>query len=466
MKNTRIILALVALLLTAGLVAAALRLNKQGQAAEQAFAPPLPAVTLLKLEKQTVGVHETFYGLIEPWQEVSLGLQVGGQIEVIGKVQTGSQSKTYDYRLDEESRVKKGQQILRLEDAKVRAQLAAAEASVAQAEASVNEAKSALVQEAAGVEAARGGVAEAEANQQRAVDEFKRVKKLDDQGIATTTEMDRVATERQAADARMRIARASLDQAVASEATSQQRLITANANLASAQAGLNGAKADLAHTFLFSPIDGIISDLPIEEGEIVSAGQTVASVLDVDTVKLVVGIVESKISRIQPGAKAKVTVEATGERANFPAGASLLGEITRVSVASEVNTGLFRVEIRLDNSDGTLRPGMIGRADILVDEVVCYPVPLEATVLRDKQQYVSFAVEKAGEQFSVRTVPLPQGTETDEFFLLDELPDGMSDLIYEGHRTVKDQSQVVVRSRTTLADRDHYQARVSAPLLP
>lgn len=460
MRRALLVIFCVVLFLGTGLGLSLLRQAQRSHAAEKALVTPPPAVTLLRLEKRRIAIRESFYGLIEPWEQVDLGLRRGGQVAVIGK-RKGRQSQEYEYKIEEESRVKRGQQILRLDDAQERAGLASADARVEQAKATVLSAKSTVSRAKAVIEAARAGVAEAEAEQQRAVDEFERVSKLHAADRASITEMDRITADRRRADARMRIAQAKFREVSANLEAAEADLATAEASLLEAGAVRDARAADLADMVLVAPLDGVISDLPIEEGEIVAAGQMVAVLMDVARVKLVTGVVERKVSVLRLNSPVDVFVESLGRRGfQGDPPRKFSGSVSRISVAADEQTGLFTAEIKLDNEDGLLRAGMVGRAEIVVDEVDAFPVPVEAAVNHDGAWTLFFAEHTTGSVVRAVQMPMPVGPETEEFRLVENLPDNRRELIYEGQSRLKAGDEIQVLGHTTLERREDYQGRL------
>lgn len=167
-----------------------------------------------------------------------------------------------------------------------------------------------------------------------------------------------------------------------SGATSNQALVTNRAAFIRAQAELQAAVADrsLAEADLdlhqaerdkaciCSPIDGVILNRAVDEGQIVASSLS-APVLftvaeDLTKMDLQVFIDEADIGRTKVGDKAEFTVDAYDERV-FPA------EITEIRFAPETVEGVvsYKAILAIDNSDLSLRPGMTATADITVAEI-------------------------------------------------------------------------------------------------
>jgi membrane fusion protein (multidrug efflux system) len=149
---------------------------------------------------------------------------------------------------------------------------------------------------------------------------------------------------------------------------------------AEAKSIVSGAVLDVARTNLeraevVAPMTGVLNELPMEVGEYVSPGDTVAQVVDVSRLKAVVQIPERDILYLRQGARIQVAV--TPEHAT-------VGQVSYISEVADEETRTTRVEITVDNSRRTLRSGMIVRARIqrrLLSNAVMAPlaavIPLE-----------------------------------------------------------------------------------------
>jgi multidrug efflux system membrane fusion protein len=165
-------------------------------------------------------------------------------------------------------------------------------------------------------------------------------------------------------------------------AVGQEQVEQKAAELASLQASVARAEADLAGTrqrledaTLLAPFDGVISLVQVEPGEFVSAGQAVMAIGGLDRVEVRVLLPASLVSELKNGdlLTVKVPQLATSETQ---------GVVTEVSSIGEKDTGLFpvTVELSIDPVTTMIRPGM--QAEVLLDyaDVTGLVVPLRSIV--------------------------------------------------------------------------------------
>ena len=148
-------------------------------------------------------------------------------------------------------------------------------------------------------------------------------------------------------------------------------------------------QAQIDDGILVSNVDGVISKRLIQEGESVGMGQTVFEVIQVDQVKLVVGVPESRIRRMLESQNrdmlAKVDLIGQSRKGTVE---TRIGNVSQIGEASDEMSGLFEVEILLDNKDRYYRPGMIAIARIVVDNYDGFRIPLDSVFVRSGKTYV------------------------------------------------------------------------------
>ncbi len=188
----------------------------------------------------------------------------------------------------------------------------------------------------------------------------------------------------------------------------QTQLEVAKANLESAQfftkqqkASLDEIRDSFSKTIITSPIDGTITSLNAEVGEIVmvgtmnNAGTVIMTVADLSTIEVEVNVDETDIARVRVGQDAKIELDALPDT-------SFKGVVTEVGNAAQ-NAGTsgvtnFTVKILLLDKVERIKPGMTSTVDITTDKRkdVLY-VPIQAVVMRpDKSDSLKKAAGNSG----------------------------------------------------------------------
>lgn len=159
--------------------------------------------------------------------------------------------------------------------------------------------------------------------------------------------------------------KAQMDTAQAAVDRSKAELESAKAAVNEAQANLRAIERDLSKSIIRSPVDGIVLSRTVEVGQTVAASFT-APVLfviaeDLRKMDLVVTVAEADIGRVAAGQKASFTVDAWPTRTYH-------AMVQRVAYGSVItnNVVTYNVELGVENSDLSLRPGMTATADISV----------------------------------------------------------------------------------------------------
>jgi HlyD family secretion protein len=173
------------------------------------------------------------------------------------------------------------------------------------------------------------------------------------------------------------LAQAKSDYQTLIEPISANDLAAARTQLTSASINVDKAKYNMEQATLTSPIDGIVSALNYKKGDIIldsSTANSVATIINNDTLYIEVNVEESDISKLKVGDKADVTFDAVD-------GVDLTGEISFISLTSVTNSSgivTYLVRVILTNTDkAQIREGMTASLEFITSEaknVVAIPV--------------------------------------------------------------------------------------------
>ncbi|MFQ5456271.1 MAG: efflux RND transporter periplasmic adaptor subunit [Nitrospirota bacterium] len=114
---------------------------------------------------------------------------------------------------------------------------------------------------------------------------------------------------------------------------------------------------EIEDTRIISPMDGIVTELYVEEGEMVSKGSTIAVVSDYTRFILKGGLSEEEAVHVKRGVNAEVIIDALG-------GVSIDGVVKFIGIQSGNPVGSIPVEIEIIDKNGLILPGMVGKGII------------------------------------------------------------------------------------------------------
>jgi len=285
-------------------------------------------------------------GTVEARESIELGFQLAGRIQ-----------RVY---VEEGQSVKAGQVLAELDPADYQfgADIASGEASAAQA-----------LAEKAKAGTRRQDLAQAQAAFDQADDEYRRMKTLFERKSLAPNDFKKI-------EAHYLVSRQKLDEAKEGARAEDIAAAVAKAGQAGANVKLNRKR--VADTKLLSPISGVIGRRLMDPGEMVAAGMPVFAVLNLNPVRVRVGIPEAEVVRVKLGQKAVVTIPAMD-------GAAFEGRIELLGYAAEPSSRTFAVRILVPNPKLTLRAGMIAEAEIEGDATVRAITIPGSAIVRDPQ---------------------------------------------------------------------------------
>ncbi len=190
---------------------------------------------------------------------------------------------------------------------------------------------------ASAVVAARAAVSRAEANAQKAANDWKRAEELGAKGDISRSQLDAARAANEAAQADVASARAQLQSAIddqqgalANVQQAQGRLTQstpvgaqvqaaqadaklAHARVQSAQAALNAAQLTLSYTKIYATTDGIASKLDVHAGGLIAQGQPIVQLVPLQTY-VIANFKETQVANMKTGERAVIRVDALGRR--------------------------------------------------------------------------------------------------------------------------------------------------------
>lgn len=425
----------------------------------------------------------TASGEVRPVQFYNLTAEVPGRVEAI--------------YVTEGQPVKKGQPLVKVDPTQSSFAVSAGEANVRVSQADVQNQQVALDQARNNVNQEKAALAGAEADLERlqadlhyAESEYKRNEELVEKGVINKSQFDSVKSRYEQAQASVSSQKSRINQIKVQIKDAELAISRAEAALNSSQQRVQQGQANLAQqadqlkkTTRYSPIDGVVSSLPVKVGEYALASFSTTPLLtvaDMSQINTEIHVDETDIADVQLGQKAKIKVDALGEQEIdgevIEKGASAITKSGQ-TIASTTNSQEakdFLVKIKLTPSEevrNKLRPGMSATATITTataDSVTT--VPLQAIVPRElpkdkaaEQQPPASASTKKKEVEGVfvfeggkaKFVEVTTGIKGDQEIELKSGPKENDEIIigpYKTLRSLKDGDQVKREAKPTGAE--------------
>jgi len=295
------------------------------------------------------------------------------------------QAKITHLYIKEGDRVKAGQLLASLDNIQYAADVAANNAMVSASRMDADAAKAA-------VNTAEADLNQAKAEYERATLDFNRNKALYDAQLIAKADYD---TKKAAYDT----ATAQIGQAKAKLAQAKANLDSAQGHIGQNVATLRRVSDVLSKTEYRAPFDGVITNLPVREGETVvpgiqnSPGSTLMTVADTSLITAEVKVDESDIVNVQLGQSAEVSIDAIPKQ-KFKGTVTEIGgnavlRSTGVSTAQTVSSGQeakdFKVVIALQNPPLNVHPGLSATARITTaNRTGVLAIPIQALTIRER----------------------------------------------------------------------------------
>lgn len=206
--------------------------------------------------------------------------------------------------------------------------------------------------------------------------------------------------------------------------------------LAASKADYDGAKSLLAtieqeieDTHIKAPFKSILEETFVEAGDVVNIGDKVATVIELDPLKMICHISEKDISRVNERAKAQVILSSLGDK-------KLSAEVIFISKAADPKTRTYRVELTTPNPEMTIPAGLTARITFPTGTAHGYLISPATVSLRDDGTIGVKGVEEGKVVF----YPIDVVETKPEGLLIRGLPDKISlittggDFVIEGQK--------------------------------
>ncbi len=181
---------------------------------------------------------------------------------------------------------------------------------------------------------------------------------------------------------------------------------TANASLESARTALSTAEENLTNTKIYALSPGYIASKNATVGQMAAAGTELFSIKNTDALMAEIEVTESVIPFIRQGTKAVIDVQSAGIE-------DLTGFVNLVNPTKNEKTGMYTVQVNIDNREHKLNVGMFADVALITEtSSEAITVPSDAVLLSGEESYV-YVASADGTTAEKRIVTT--GIDTDEY---------------------------------------------------
>ena len=312
--------------------------RKEETPAEAAANTPVDVTTAAAITRDLPRFFEAT-GSLAGDEQTDVAPQTAGKVVAVG--------------VDIGSFVRRGQMLVKLDDAELKLRVDQAVAQVEQAKANVRQAE-----EKIGLKPGQpfdpnrvAEVAAAKVTFDLAERNFRRAEKLIESGDVSRSFYDE-------ARARRDQTKEQYDVAVAQARQNYAAVDVARTTVANAESQLALARKNLSYSVIPAPIDGFVAERTADLGEYVSPQQKVATIVRTNPLRIKIDIPEQAISAVKIGQSVSVTTSSWPDK-NFA------GRVARIAPNVSAQSRTLSVEAEVENGSGALKPGQFATVRIL-----------------------------------------------------------------------------------------------------
>ncbi len=189
---------------------------------------------------------------------------------------------------------------------------------------------------------------------------------------------------------------------------------TAKASLENARTALNTAKENLENTKIRALSSGYVSSKNATVGQMASPGVELFSIKSTNSLMAEIEITESVIPYVTQGTKALVDIQSADIE-------DLEGVVSLVNPTKNAQTGMYTVQVDIENAEDKLNVGMFADVTLAIEESEnAITVPNEAIMLEDDKRYVYMVSDDDDKIAEKRYITV--GIEADDY---SEVADGL-----------------------------------------
>ncbi|HEY3838035.1 MAG TPA: efflux RND transporter periplasmic adaptor subunit [Bryobacteraceae bacterium] len=371
----KILLGLLVLMLIAGGVFASVQYQKRG----------VVTVQTGRVVTEDLASVVTASGEIKPKNYINIGANQQGELTSI--------------LVKEGDHVRKGQLLATVENTQSAADVVAQKAALSSAEADSAASEAAVKAADDNIDSLQATVARTKADLEKAETDFKRGEQLFGAKLIAKQDYDQRKATYDSARAAVDEAVAHVVQAKAQRAQAFAQAASSQRRIAQSQAALTRFDDVLKQHNSYAPLDGIVTNLPVRQGETVvpgvqnSSASTIMTIADMSLITAEVKVDETDIVNVKLDQPADVTIDAIPNK-TFKGHVIEIGNTAIVrstgvaasqSTTSSQEAKDFKVVIAIDNPPDDIRPGLSCTGKITTaTRGSVMAIPIQALTVRQK----------------------------------------------------------------------------------
>ncbi|TVP66142.1 MAG: efflux RND transporter periplasmic adaptor subunit [Leptolyngbya sp. LCM1.Bin17] len=292
----------------------------------------------------TVASQTVTVALAEP-ATVADTLTVNGTVQAIDLLTVSPQASGLQIQqilVREGDQVTAGQELARLDDAALQADLRQAQAQLSVSQAQVTQRRAALAQ-------AQASLSESQQN-------LERLRTLAEQGAISQQDLTRQQTEVVTAQEAISLSRAEVE--------------SADAGVRSQQATIDRLQTQLSQTTVRAPVAGVVAERRATVGDVSAPGTPIVTLIQDNQLKLVADVPQAQLDQVALGAPVAISSSADSRL-------RLQGTVQSIDPVVDAATRVARVNVALPTSD-LLRPGLFLRGKITTSSRQGLTIPAAA----------------------------------------------------------------------------------------
>lgn len=394
-RKWKVTLVVVLLLVVAGGIFASIKMNQKG----------IVTVQTGKAVRQDLASIVTASGEVKPKNYVNIGADVLGRITAL--------------EVAEGDRVHRNQVVARLEAVQAEADVQAQRAQLSSAEADSSAAEAGLRVQDENIVTQQATIDRTKAELAKAKEDYGRAQELFKGRLISRQDFDAASSTFEAQQAALREAQGRMLQLKAQRQQIAAQLASAQRRVAQAQATLRRYTDVLQKHNAISPLEGMVTNLPVRVGESVvpgiqnTQGSLIMTIADMSLITAEVKVDETDIVNVKLDQPADVTIDAmpgkTFKGHVIEIGNTAIlrstGQAASQSAISSQEAKDFKVVVAIDNPPADIRPGLSCTSKITTaTRQRALSIPIQALTVRQKGE---LEVKPPGKQGNVQAAAKP-----------------------------------------------------------